>query len=161
MTRPLLLAVTLAACGGTPEPDSYVPFAAHFNGYTRWASFTVPGGPAQEQSHLAGDRVIYISEKPARGATRFPVGTRIVKTVGNQIFAMARRGGNYNADGAVNWEWLELEGTAEQPFIRWRGIGPPDGEGYGPPGTSACNICHGGAAETDFVHTAPQWLIQR
>lgn len=151
----------LCACGPPPEPESYVPFAADFTGYTSWPKLTVPGAPAMEQSHVAGDRVIYIAQKPGRGATDFPVGTRIVKTVGDQIFAMAKRGGNYNADGAVNWEWLELEGTVERPFIRWRGIGPPDGEGYGPPGTSACNICHGGAAETDFVHTAPQWLIQR
>lgn len=156
-----LVPLVLLACGGPPpEPDSYVPFASHFASYTQWPSFTLPGAPELELSHLAGDRAVYIKAMPPRGATRFPVGTLIVKTASDRIFAMAKRGGNYNADGAVNWEWLELEGSVEQPFIRWRGIGPPDGEGYGPPGTSACNTCHAGAAQTDFVHSADRLLLR-
>ena len=154
------LPLLIAACGGTPEPDTYVPFAAHFAGYTAWQSHAISGAAAQELSHLAGDRTVYVKPAPARGATRFEVGTLIVKATQGQVFAMAKRGGNYNSDGAVNWEWLELEGTVEQPFIRWRGIGPPDGEGYGPPGTSACNTCHAGASATDFVHSADA-LISR
>lgn len=154
MTRVFAL-LLLFACGPAPvEPDTYVPFATHFANYTKWESFTIPGGAAQDMSHLAGDRTVYVNKKPGRGAAKFGVGTLIVKTTADQIFVMAKRGGGYNPDGAVDWEWLELEGTVDQPFIRWRGIGPPDGEGYGQPGTSGCNICHSGAAANDFVHSA-------
>lgn len=138
--------------------ETFVPFASDFAGYTRWEKFELPGGIAQLSSHLAGDRTLYLNRRPPSGATAFAVGTLIVKTTTMQIFAMAKRGGNYNADGAVDWEWLELEGTPEQPFIRWRGLGPPNGEAYGGVGNSGCNNCHSGAWENDFVQSPPLQL---
>ena len=56
-----------------------------------------------------------------------PVGALIVKTVENgapqqwDLFAMAKRGGNYNADGATNWEFFTLLINA--------GNGPPIRDG--------------------------------
>ncbi|MBL8954061.1 MAG: hypothetical protein JNK82_25010 [Myxococcaceae bacterium] len=162
--RTAAYAITLAlwACGPAPEPEpeSFVPFASHFARYTSWESFVIPGGAQQEDAHVSGDRTLYLKRRPPRGATRYPVGTLIVKVTPLQVFAMAKRGGGYNAQGAVDWEWLELEGTVEQPFIRWRGIGAPDGEGYGPPGESSCNLCHDGAAHNDFVRAAPLQLSE-
>ncbi|MBK7857501.1 MAG: hypothetical protein IPJ65_02525 [Archangiaceae bacterium] len=160
LLRSIALATALCGCGAQVAPTAdagttFIAFASHFNGYADWESFALPGGIAQGSSHLAGDRVIYLNHRPPAGATEFPVGTIIVKTTQSQIFGMVKRGGNYNADGAVNWEWFELEGSSAQTYIRWRGLGPPDGETYGGPGNSGCNNCHSGAWDNDFVQAEP------
>ena len=94
----------------------------------------------------------------------------VVKTIewsgGTDIHAMAKRGADYNTEGAFGWEWFELvladDGT---PVILWRGAEPPVGEQYGQlPGMSTdtattvtgdCNTCHGAAASNDYVHSIP------
>lgn len=128
-----------------------MPFASDFSGYTRWETYEIHGGITEAASQIAGDRTLYVKPHPPHGVTQFPPGTKIVKVTTERIFAMAKRGAGYNTDGAVGWEWLELEGTSDQPFIRWRGLGPPNGESYGGPGNSGCNNCHTGAWQNDFV----------
>jgi hypothetical protein len=70
-----------------------------------------------------------------------------------KTFAMAKRGGNYNANGAIGWEWLELQEDASgNILIVWRGISPPAGEGYGGSVVGgSCNTCHGTAMANDYV----------
>src|SRR5689334_6323780 len=99
-------AVLLTACGPLADgrdagADTFIAFARDFTGYTTWEAFPIAGGVAQGASHLAGDRTIYLSRRPAHAAAAFPVGTLIVKTLAqsSQVFAMAKRGGNFNADG--------------------------------------------------------------
>ncbi len=74
---------------------------------------------------------------------------------------MAKRGGDYNADGAVGWEWFDLDlARSGEPLVDWRGPEPPAGRGYecalgeddaGAEGVGDCNICHLSAASNDFV----------
>jgi hypothetical protein len=75
---------------------------------------------------------------------------------------MAKRGGGYNADGAVGWEWFDLVFAEDglTPVIDWRGIEPPSGTGYlcwmedGDTAIIAdCNGCHVGSSANDYVHT--------
>ncbi len=42
---------------------------------------------------------------------------------------MVKRGGGFNAEGAVGWEWFELtERDDESVAIKWRGVSAPSGE---------------------------------
>ena len=153
------LALVLCGCAPAPpsEPTSLIAFARDFSGYRQWRSFFVAGGIAQASSHLAGDRTIFLNRAPPHGATQFPVGTVLVKAVASstQTFAMVKRGGDYNVDGALNWEWFELEDQGpDTVVILWRGLGPPAGEGYGGPSNTGCNNCHSGAWDNDFVQAA-------
>jgi len=68
------------------------------------------------------------------------------------VFAMVKRGGGFNAEGAKEWEWFELHNEANGGVtIVWRGVGPATGDAYGGVSTGGCNTCHGGAWRTDFA----------
>jgi hypothetical protein len=105
----------------------------------------------------SGPLTVYWNRAPVAGSTSFPVGTIIVKEgdsgdlTTRQIFAMVKRGGDFNPTGAVGWEWFELKNIDEDSdAIVWRGVGPPAGERYGgDPAT--CNDCHAQAASNDCV----------
>ena len=107
-----------------------------------------------------GPLTTYINQTPPHGSAHFPVGTIIVKesseadVTQRRVFAMVKRGGQFNVDGARNWEWfglVNLSPTLE--LVEWRGEGPPSTVNYGDSLTS-CNDCHGGAASNDGVWTA-------
>ena len=77
---------------------------------------------------------MYLNREPPRGGTSFPVGTILVKvvhpesdagTLPDQIFAMAKRGGDFNDGGAAGWEWFELNPASQSPIFIWRGAQPP------------------------------------
>lgn len=160
-----MILLTLSACldhdpppGGT---ETFVAMQADFYDFRGWNAVEVE---QTDSGHPAGDRVVYINQAATDG---FAVGTILVKTIatdaGTDIHAMAKRGGGFNADGAVGWEWFELV-TADDgtPVILWRGGAPPDGEAYGQlPGQTAdtgapegdCNVCHSAVAAKDYVHT--------
>jgi hypothetical protein len=76
---------------------------------------------------------------------------------GHGLFAMVKRGGDFNRAGARGWEWFELgerEGDGSVGIV-WRGLNAPDGEGYGsgdPLG--GCNGCHDVSAANDYVRGA-------
>lgn len=157
---PGVLGALLAACGPGAEPgpadagDVFVAFQSSFEGYRTWESFQVDGH-VQGVSHLAGPRTVYLSARPPKGSTAFPIGTRIVKEMNDgsaQVFAMAKRGGGYNPTGAHDWEWFELKLVeADQLRIQWRGVGPPAGEKYAGDPNGGCNGCHVGSEPNDYV----------
>lgn len=147
------------ACGDPNAPASdastsdgeFIAFERDFARFQRWPS-TDLGVAMDESVHLSGGRVTYVNKRP--GSVVAPKGTIVVKISGvgtatRRVFAMAKRGGTYNADGAKGWEWFELEDGTETPKIVWRGLGAPDGETY--VGGSECNTCHSAGVETDYV----------
>ena len=160
----------LAAClDHDPVPgaamDEFIALQSDFAAFRTWSSAEVAAG---DTGHAAGDRVVYVSAAPPPSAVSFPVGTILVKTIttdsGEDLHAMVKRGGGYNADGAPGWEWFELvSATGGTPVIKWRGVAAPEGEAYGAlPGsegdtadriTGDCNVCHAVRADNDFVHT--------
>jgi hypothetical protein len=148
-------------------PGTFVAFTSDFSGFHAWPSTPgvapqgAPPPPSGADGGLhAGSLTTYISGKPGHGSTSFPVGTIIVKEptdpplTERQIFAMVKRGGGYNSDGATDWEWFELRNVDENNVtILWRGVGPSAGEAYASTPT-LCNDCHGMARSNDFVWTA-------
>lgn len=155
-----------------PEPTTFLAFTRDFVDFRTWKAFIVPDsaqplvpaphddGGAEDTdaatSHVTGPRTVFINQTPHRRATRFPVGTIIVKamTGSPDLFAMVKRGTDYNKKGAVGWEWFRLSINRENaPVILWRGITPPAGDFYGGASGGTCNECHGSAQTNDFVHS--------
>lgn len=171
----LVLALVLAACslscgssaddgadGGAAasDPSIFLAFGASFDNFRSWESFHQEKGTVAGSVHVDGPRTTYLNHRPPAGSTQFPVGTIIVKEleVGDsatrEVFAMVKRGGDYNSNGATGWEWFALNNApAGNAIIRWRGVGPPLGEKYGGDATGGCNSCHSTARENDFVHS--------
>jgi len=177
--RIVVLAAAVGGCqAGSPSspPDSqyFVAFAPDFYGFHAWPSAlavpapTLPppqggvgdGGSADagvDGGIHSGPLTVYWKQPPPGGSTSFPLGTIIVKEgdsgdlTTQQIFAMVKRGGDFNPTGAVGWEWFELKNIDEDhDQIIWRGVGPPAGERYGgDPAT--CNACHVQAAANDCI----------
>ncbi len=104
-----------------------------------------------------GTLTVYWKQAPPSGSTSFPEGTLIVKETDGgdvttrQVFAMAKRGGDFNPSGAVDWEWFELQ-NIDDTYVRiiWRGDGPPANEVYGG-NPATCNVCHDIARANDYV----------
>jgi hypothetical protein len=174
----VLIAVSGGCQAGGPssatDSQYFVAFAPDFYGFHGWPSAsavpapTLPPPPAQVGDAGSGDAgadggihsgplTVYWNHPPAAGSASFPLGTIIVKESDSgdlttrQIFAMVKRGGNFNPTGAVGWEWFELKNIdQDHDQIIWRGVGPPAGERYGgDPAT--CNDCHRQAAANDCV----------
>lgn len=167
----LALALAGTACDGEAddppaEHQTFIATQSDFEGFAQWERFSIDD-PAVVPNHVAGIRSVFLNQRPAADALEFPVGTIIVKwndsDLGSQIHAMVKRGGDYNLDGAHNWEWFDLTFDDEGAVvIRWRGLAPPDGECYGcAPGVEPttpeggdCNGCHAAAAEdNDWVQS--------
>lgn len=147
-----------AACAGAPAPEAapgeFVAFGSDFQAFLTWPSEMLNDPSAVGAPHAAGPRTIFINHEPPPGATAFPVGTIIVKRTeaDGKLLARAKRGGTFNASGAVGWEWFELTTSAQGAVaIRWRGFGPPLGEAYGGNPTAGCNTCHKLAVANDYV----------
>jgi hypothetical protein len=139
------------------DPASFVAFERDFQGFREWPGGTFEELPARGQTHYAGDQRYFIHGPERSGAT-FPVGTVIVKQARlearpeGQLFAMVKRGGEYNGQGARGWEWFELVEREDQSVaIKWRGVGAPAGEQYGGDPHGTCNTCHREAKANDFV----------
>jgi hypothetical protein len=155
----------LAACGQPPpmqaEP-SFIALTSDFRGFSAWPNIAL-GYHEGDALHLPGTRSLYLNRRPASGSRQFPTGTVLVKVVdsplGLQVFAMAKRGGEYNSGGAVGWEWFELSQVDEPVSINWRGTQAPASSAYG--GDSAtCNSCHQAAVDNDWVMT-PELSLER
>lgn len=145
------LALVLAGCGSGEGDPPFLALTADFADFQSWERLPVEDADA---AHGAGPRVVYRSERPHRGA--YAQGAMLVKTEGALedpaawlIFAMAKRGAGYNAEGTPGWEWFELtmlDGAT--PAIEWRGPDSPDGSTYGAPSEETgepgptCNDCH-------------------
>jgi len=163
--------ITTAGCGGPPKPDDnqqdedkiFIALEHNFQAYPTWERFHLEGN-GSGTPHFGGTRDIYLNSRPAKGATKFPVGTIIVKHTdgvgdpdngGPRTFAMVKRGGDYNMNGALNWEWFELvQSDPTDPTspwqIAWRGLGPSAGGAYGMTDGS-CNGCHAQGSANDYV----------
>jgi hypothetical protein len=142
----------------TPARTPFIAFARDFQVFRAWERIDLPSERHQGLTHVAGKRREYLSQRPPPGATQFPVGTILVKELvgaassGHGLFAMVKRGGDYNRAGARGWEWFELGEREGSVGIVWRGLNAPDGEGYGsgdPLG--GCNGCHDVGAANDYV----------
>ena len=130
----LALALAGTACDGEAddppaEHQTFIATQSDFEGFAQWERFSIDD-PAVVPNHVAGIRSVFLNQRPAADALEFPVGTIIVKwndsDLGSQIHAMVKRGGDYNLDGAHNWEWFDLTFDDEGAVvIRWRGLAPP------------------------------------
>jgi hypothetical protein len=153
-----------AGCGKDAEPPAlpartpFVAFERDFQDFRDWLEVEVPKLEPQGVTHTEGDVRQWINARPAPGATSFPVGTMIVKEVTNeakkthQVFAMVKRGGDYNRQGALGWEWFELGERPDESFaIAWRGMNAPAGDCYAGDPLGGCNGCHLLAAKNDYV----------
>jgi hypothetical protein len=143
--------------GASGAPSTFIAFGRDFTGYKSWTRYEMAGVPAAGAVHTAGTRVVYVNRVPAAGAQAFPVGTMIVKEMMDtgEIFARAKRGGDFNKSGASGWEWFDLKNDPAGVIIVWRGIAPPAGScAYGAVVGGVCNDCHGAARTNDFVLSA-------
>ena len=153
------------------SPDSRAEFIAQdsdFALFESWQRFELGDTPID--GHPVGARVGFRNRPAPLGATRYPVGTILVKEIQSdpdfnqwELFGMVKRGGGYNAAGAVDWEFFILGFTAMRvPVALARGTSPGGraggSHGYAGPGGNAipCNICHAapGTAATDHVLSA-------
>jgi hypothetical protein len=182
VTPLVLAALALAACSGDDEgprdlsgEPEFVAAEPDFAPFRSWQSFKLPDSdPISDIVYPAGSRLAFLNQRPPHGATSYPVGTIIVKAIERgmgpqdwEIFAIAKRGRDYNAQGAIGWEFFLLDIDAgDVPRISSRGIMPSDdGKGDASPKPAnasgyvvngdilPCNICHGEAknAATDHI----------
>lgn len=161
LTAALVLASMFGCGGGGTDPGagggSFIAFPRDFEGFKSWTMFDL-GDDQTDGLPVVGRRRAYLNKVPPHGSTSFPVGTVIIKTIGEeepmpgQTFAMAKRGEPFNMLGALGWEWFELvEAANAAPVIKWRGITPPAGETYAGIMGGACNTCHALDNVNDFV----------
>ena len=143
-----------------PRPAPFIAFERDFQGFRSWREVPLPTLEAQGGTHTVGRAREFVNALPTVGKTSFPVGTMIVKEVANDekkradLFAMVKRGSDYNASGASGWEWFELrERTDGSLAIVWRGVNAPNGESYSGDPLGGCNDCHSLARKNDFVKT--------
>lgn len=169
--------VALAAgCGGSDDGGAtFIALDRDFAGFQSWyATGPLPFNQLSATVDPTGTHVGFVNRRPPAGATRYPVGTIVVKAIEPsadattwEMFGMAKRGGGFNASGAVDWEYFLLRVAADgDPFITSRGLGPSnDGsdmgaDAYAPGGAAGgCNFCHGDPtyAGTDHVISPPLW----
>lgn len=161
--RSILIASILLGGGcaaDVRDAGVFIAVGRDFEGYESWTMFDRGYDPVPP-SH-DGTSLIYIDEMPPAGMQSFPIGTRIVRIeqfredpAEWEIHAMVKRGGGYNAEGALDWEFFELALVDDVPYIVWRGEGPATGDGYRPaPGATevlGCNHCHAAVPENDSV----------
>lgn len=166
---PLVLA--FVACGKSVSQtasqggNGFIALNSDFADYETWNKFEISNGFVGS-SHLEGPRTVFINKLPAAGAKEFEQGTIIVKQTRNgekglwEVHAMVKRGNGFNAEGATDWEWMDLRhNPAGVPLIRWRGEAAPVGETYQVAGggevvAGDCNGCHLEAKNNDFVKSS-------
>jgi hypothetical protein len=173
--RPALVLLLLGGCAQTPErtwpaDEPFIALERDFQGFKSWTKVDLSHRPSVGATHAEGEAHEYINHLPPAGSKRFPVGTILVKTVKStktkvapadpnehdnalDVFGMVKRGGGYNQKGTPGWEWFELRARPEDQSlgIVWRGINPPNGEGYGGDPLGGCNSCHQMAIKNDYV----------
>ncbi len=165
-------AFTSSACSSGPGPV-FIATDEDFAPFRSWERVALGDQPLS--GHPPGPRFGYLNHRAPAGASAYPVGTIIVKTVEPSsdftqwdVFAMVKRGGNFNAMGAKNWEFFRLKiDPGGTPYILSRGITAfdpsMDGGGYFGPVAGAladlCNSCHGTAASAATDHVLSPLLV--
>ncbi len=164
--RGLIIGAMLLAAAGCESDGAtatlFIATQSDFAPYATWEKFSL--GVADNGGHPVGPELGYRNHAPVAG--KYPVGAILVKEIqlGDQpqqweLFGMAKRGGSYNAGGAIDWEFFTLKlNDADVPIIVSRGANPADadsqGHGYGGSATGVtCNRCHGvlGTEATDHT----------
>lgn len=174
LARGCLLGLVLSATGcldhepyAGNEAEQFIALQRDFAEFRSWESYDLGDAAIEPNGHPSGPRRVYINRLPDPGSKRFPTGTMIVKTRGDgapstwEVHGMAKRGGDFNAAGALGWEWFDLRiSTSDEVAVVWRGTAPPAGHGYRTEGaetvgatTGDCNACHLDARANDFVMT--------
>jgi hypothetical protein len=142
-----------------PNVAVFIALERDFVDYSSWPQVSLGVGehvlPDQR-----GEKTVFINALPQAGDEQFRVGTIIVKTLevsdsksSWQVHAMAKRGGGFNAKGAYEWEFFELQLDDDGDLtVAWRGEQPPEGENYRTTIVAAdgsetvveanCNDCH-------------------
>jgi hypothetical protein len=163
----LALAPVLVSCGssGGEAGDAgttggeFVAYASNFDGFHSWSSApaTAPDD-AGDGLHGVGPLRVYWSASPPHGAKSFPVGTIIVKETEDTdvtkrvVFAMVKRGGDYNASGAAGWQWFSLQDNVDGTVtVLWDLTAPPPGQTYANQAIGDCNGCHAVVKNNDYV----------
>jgi hypothetical protein len=163
----LALVVFVSAVAGCDDkPSVFIALDSDFATFESWPSVMLGSEPLP--GHPPGPRFGYLNRKAPKGAKQYPVGTVIVKAIeppgaldtGWEIFAMAKRGGNFNPEGALNWEFFRLKIVDGAPHIVTRGLTAADpddgGLGYfdqlGNDFVDMCNGCHGTKASVATDH---------
>ena len=141
------------------------PVDHQFDDFETWPSFD-RGVSLVPPDHLEGVSRVYLESFPDRGASAFPVGTRIVRVTSTAedpstwvAHAMVKVGGDFNALGAAGWEYYGLtltrsEAGALVPRVLWHGEGPTMNSGYADADGGVifgCNTCHASATYNDSV----------
>lgn len=153
-------------------PVEHVATHADFEGFQRWERIALENATVPTKAR-PGPAAVYVNRRAPPGATAWPVGTVLIKTIESgpdprdwTVHAMVKRGGLFNPTGAVGWEFFGLQLTAEgRPVILWRSEGDNDGHSYSaglslagpagaPPGAElTCIDCHTAAWQDDDVLT--------
>ncbi len=134
-------------CNGWSEPG--VAFPANFAGFHSWSNEPAVGPDGSTDGlHGVGPLRVYWNAAPPRGSSEFPRCTIIVKeteetdVTKRTVFAMVKRGGDYNSNGA-GWEWFSLTDDADGTVqVLWGAPQPPAGETYANQAVGDCNGCH-------------------
>lgn len=164
----VMIAWFLLLAGCEDKSNVFIALDSDFASFRSWPSVALGSDPLP--GHPPGPRFGYLNHAAPKGAKAYPVGTIIVKTIepvgapdtGWEIFAMGKRGGDFNPEGAKDWEFFRLKILGDTPHIVSRGltaIDPDDdgGGGYfdqlGNAFVNMCNGCHGtgDSAKTDHV----------
>ena len=173
---PTLLAATLLLTGcldhelpdiGSREHDVFIALQRDFRDFRDWMQFELR--TAVMHAGVSGPVVAYLNELPSEDASEFPIGTIMVKTVEIgpatdwTVHAMVKRGGAFNAQGALDWEYVDLAINEDDvPVIMWRGEKPPSDHGYesllgggaDPALEVDCNSCHTGSDQDAILSDA-------
>jgi hypothetical protein len=177
--------LALCACACLDDKLAAMPVGAKttfiannsdFANYSDWMTFEQD--VTDDHGGLAGKTTVYLNKLPPSGATAYPIGTIIVKTMQASdsdtfsIHAMAKRGNGFNPSGTRGWEFFELalNKKTSLPYYLWRGEDPPSGEQYqailsknavSPSMTEQkCNGCHALPSFTDGTFGELAGLLQ-
>ncbi len=157
---------TLSACAESAADGpvaTAVPFIAmqsDFESFRTWRRWELPDIGLEHGHARGGPSHLYVNSEPTPWGQPLPVGTILLKTVERpaewELHAMVKRGGDFNAGGAVGWEYVDLRLTdSGSPAIVWRGEGnAADPGGYGRllDGTPiGCNDCHAQMRAADYA----------
>jgi hypothetical protein len=160
----LVCLTSAAACtddGGDVDggvAQSFIALDHDFAGFQSWYSVDLPLSVLSEAVDPKGARFGFLNRRPPAGTTHYPVGTILVKAIKPsddpatwEIFGVAKRGDDFNVDGATGWEFFLLRMARNgEPYITSRGLAPRDdgfdggSSSYSPGGAAGgCNLCHG------------------
>lgn len=175
-----IFVVLVLGCGGSEALDDGTAEAegvdlgpkvladdATFADFRSWERIPLEN-PMVPLAAMPGPAFVYASRRPEEGATRWPIGSVLVKTVEPSsdfrdwtVHAMVKRSARFNPEGSVGWEFFGLQlDEAGRPTILWRSDGYNDGHAYGPSTMAlppdrelSCNDCHALHWQDDAILT--------